>query len=979
MLALYRCGRQAEALEVYRAARLALADELGLDPSPELQELERRILRQDPELAAPVGGRRRCAPSGGLRAAPRDRPRRRCRRPRTTPSSTAAGSTRRSRRCATCSTGTAASSSASAPKGSSPSSAPRRPRGRRRAVRACSARARARPPRRRRDRRGRPGRRSRRHPRRRARARRRDPARRANRRARPRRAAPRRAARRPRRGARAPPLGVRAARESGRCRVVTVVGEPGIGKTRLARELALREGADATVLVARCVAHGEGATFLPLLGALRRAEPEQALAGEPDAELVLARLAALAEGARTAPLGESYWAVRRLLEALARTRPVLLVLDDVHWAEPALVDLVDYLADRADAPLLVLCLARPELLERPLGEALALGRSPRTRRARSSPAPPSSTPRRATGSSSSPRATRSTPSSSPSFAAEGGEGPAADRSRPCSPAGSGASTPAERTVLQRAAVVGREFSLGAVAALDGRRGRRASCSRSRAPASSIPRRPPTRRRRLQLPPRPPPRRRLREPDEGRPRRPARAGRRLDRPRRPRRRRDRRLPPRAGRPLPARARRGRGRAGRARGRAARRGGMRAWRTNDVAAAVGLLTRAVALLPATRRRASCAGSLAIAMSNFAEHGGDAPPSCARGEERRRRSGDEPRRAGRAETRSRPALVRRGSSARRPAALASRSRRSSVTTTTAASAARSSIWRRSTSSPATSGRSRPSRRARLTTTRRRDLRAACGRPHRGGALLRSHDRPTRPSAVRVALLERAGDRQTEANVTAVLGGLRGHSGRDRRRAALSTRPPARSSRISASASRCSPAGAAGDGRGGDRRESRRGGADRRARASRLWPSIRRERATRRRAPCSWRICCSTPATPTRPSRSSPSPRTNALESDVLVQFLSRSMRAPGSSRGQRGLPEAEDSARAGVAIASLTDVLRDRARAHLALADVLRPAGRDAEAAAGGRRGGCSGEGRRRARAPRDAEEAREPPRLPSRLNK
>ncbi len=51
MLTLYRCGRQAEALEVYRAARLALADELGLDPSPELQELERRILRQDSSLS----------------------------------------------------------------------------------------------------------------------------------------------------------------------------------------------------------------------------------------------------------------------------------------------------------------------------------------------------------------------------------------------------------------------------------------------------------------------------------------------------------------------------------------------------------------------------------------------------------------------------------------------------------------------------------------------------------------------------------------------------------------------------------------------------------------------------------------------------------------------------------------------------------------------------------------------------------------
>jgi predicted ATPase/DNA-binding SARP family transcriptional activator len=53
MLALYRCGRQADALEVYRAAREVLAEDLGLDPSPALQELERAILRQEPSLAAP--------------------------------------------------------------------------------------------------------------------------------------------------------------------------------------------------------------------------------------------------------------------------------------------------------------------------------------------------------------------------------------------------------------------------------------------------------------------------------------------------------------------------------------------------------------------------------------------------------------------------------------------------------------------------------------------------------------------------------------------------------------------------------------------------------------------------------------------------------------------------------------------------------------------------------------------------------------
>ena len=64
MLALYRCGRQAEALEAYRDCRRRMDDELGLEPGPELRELERRILIQSPEIAAPVPRRRRRAPGG---------------------------------------------------------------------------------------------------------------------------------------------------------------------------------------------------------------------------------------------------------------------------------------------------------------------------------------------------------------------------------------------------------------------------------------------------------------------------------------------------------------------------------------------------------------------------------------------------------------------------------------------------------------------------------------------------------------------------------------------------------------------------------------------------------------------------------------------------------------------------------------------------------------------------------------------------
>ncbi len=72
----------------------------------------------------------------------------------------------------------------------------------------------------------------------------------------------------------------------------------------------------------------------------------------------------LAEG--TAPADEGAWAVRRLFEALARERPLLLVFEDVHWAEPTLLDLIEQLAERASGPILAVCIARPELLdERP--------------------------------------------------------------------------------------------------------------------------------------------------------------------------------------------------------------------------------------------------------------------------------------------------------------------------------------------------------------------------------------------------------------------------------------------------------------------------------------------------------------------------------------------------------------------------------------------------------------------------------------
>jgi DNA-binding SARP family transcriptional activator/tetratricopeptide (TPR) repeat protein len=145
----------------------------------------------------------------------------------------------------------------------------------------------------------------------------------------------------------------------GSCRVVAIVGEPGIGKTRLARELVADLGNEATVLVGRCVSYGSGATWLPLAEMLQQAgerlEPILARAGSP---------------------GEVFLETRRVFERLAAERPLVLVFDDVHWAEPTLLDFVEYLGERAEGRILCACLARPELGEaRPalVEEAIRLG------------------------------------------------------------------------------------------------------------------------------------------------------------------------------------------------------------------------------------------------------------------------------------------------------------------------------------------------------------------------------------------------------------------------------------------------------------------------------------------------------------------------------------------------------------------------------------------------------------------------------
>jgi class 3 adenylate cyclase len=163
------------------------------------------------------------------------------------------------------------------------------------------------------------------------------------------------------------------------CVLFTVLGSAGAGKSRLVEEfLGARADGDAEVLRGRCLPYGDGITWYPITEALRGALgfPEfagadairvaigEAVAGEEHAAALVANLAPLFAVGPGGTAEETAWAIRRFLESRGRDRPLVLVLDDIHWGEPAFLDLVEHIADWSrDASMLLLCMARPDLLD----------------------------------------------------------------------------------------------------------------------------------------------------------------------------------------------------------------------------------------------------------------------------------------------------------------------------------------------------------------------------------------------------------------------------------------------------------------------------------------------------------------------------------------------------------------------------------------------------------------------------------------
>ena len=161
------------------------------------------------------------------------------------------------------------------------------------------------------------------------------------------------------------------------CRLVTLLGEAGVGKSRLIEEFVRSIADEAVVLQSRCLSYGDGITYWPLAEVFRQAAGIVPEDGEEDARAKLAshlgeRLAEATSriesilGLSEQQYGkdELFWAVRAVLQELVRRRPLVVVFDDIHWAEPTFLDFIEQLLDASlGVALLLVCAARHELHE----------------------------------------------------------------------------------------------------------------------------------------------------------------------------------------------------------------------------------------------------------------------------------------------------------------------------------------------------------------------------------------------------------------------------------------------------------------------------------------------------------------------------------------------------------------------------------------------------------------------------------------
>ena len=160
-------------------------------------------------------------------------------------------------------------------------------------------------------------------------------------------------------------------------RLVTILGEAGIGKSRLTDEFLRIAAESGRVLRGRCLSYGEGVTFWPLVGAVRdaagiREEDSPTVASAKVAELAGPGNDAVSERVVAAvglseaqfPSEELFWGVRKLFARLAEEKPLVVVFDDIHWAAPTFLDLIEHLVESAEgSPLMLVCPARHTLLE----------------------------------------------------------------------------------------------------------------------------------------------------------------------------------------------------------------------------------------------------------------------------------------------------------------------------------------------------------------------------------------------------------------------------------------------------------------------------------------------------------------------------------------------------------------------------------------------------------------------------------------